>query len=238
MSQYPVSILSTKLHRLAIIRDLYGSRAQTIINTLLSFDAFFAWYFNLKESVDHDAPLDEKEAHALRNMQLAIDMQEIFERSSIRKHGSYMPHAAVFKMTRDIIKVGDIWRYCLSALELQNATTKRVAKSGGSFRQTMSTSGETRRGHEGTVSKTIGYRTSQCISVLRKLLAGSVLRRGDGVIALPENRRRERLLGVGRTKLTSKWVKLEVANREYIPRQDTCIKAFVRSLAAQNTTEQ
>ena len=149
-----------------------------------------------------------------------------------------MPHAAVFKMTRDIIKVGDIWRYCLSALELQNASTKRVAKSGGSCRQTMSTSSETRRGTLGTVSKTVGYRTSQCLSVLRKLLAGSVLRMGDGVITLPENRRRERLLGVGRTKLTSKWVKQEVANRDYNPREDTCIKAFVRSLAAQNPPEQ
>ena len=118
-----------------------------------------------------------------------------------------MPHAAVFKMTRDILKVGDIWRYCLPALELQNAATKRVAKSGGSCRQKMSTSGETRRGALGTVSKTVGYRTTQCLSVLRKLLAGSVLRMGDGVITLPESRRRERLLGVGRTKLTSKWVK-------------------------------
>ena len=62
------------------------------INSLLSFDGFFIWYFNLKESVDHDAPLSEKEAHALKNCQAAIDMMEIFERSSIPKHGSFMPH--------------------------------------------------------------------------------------------------------------------------------------------------
>ena len=223
---------------LAIIRELFGSRAETIINSLLSFDGFFIWYFNLKESVEHDAPLSEKEAHALKNCQAAIDMMEIFERSSIRKHGSFMPHGAIFKTTRDIIKVGDIWRYCLSALELQNAETKRVAKSGGSCRQKMSTSSQTRRGLLGTISSTVGYATTQCISTLRKLLGAATLRRGDGVIALPESRRRERLLGVGRTKLASKWVKSEVLHSDYNPRLDTCIKAFVRALAAQNTPEQ
>ena len=29
---------------LKVIRDLFGSRAQIIINSLLAFDAFFAWY--------------------------------------------------------------------------------------------------------------------------------------------------------------------------------------------------
>ena len=223
---------------LAIIRELFGSRAETIINSLLSFDGFFIWYFNLKESVDHDAPLSEKEAHALKNCQAAIDMMEIFERSSIRKHGSFMPHGAIFKTTRDIIKVGDIWRYCLSALELQNAETKRVAKSGGSCRQKMSTSSQTRRGVLGAITSTVGYATTQCISTLRKLLGAATQRRGDGVIALPESRLRERLLGVGRTKLASKWVKSEVLRSDYNPRQDTCIKAFVRALAAQNIPEQ
>ena len=65
------------------------------------------------------------------NMRRAIDMHAIYERASIRKHGSYMPHGAIFKLTRDILKVGDVWRFCLSSLELQNAETKRVAKSGG-----------------------------------------------------------------------------------------------------------
>ena len=65
-----------------------------------------------------------------------------------------------------------------------------------------------------------------------------MLRRGDGVIALPECRRKERLLVVGRTKLAPKWVKSEILNRDYNPRQDTCIKAFVRLLAAQNPTPQ
>ena len=71
------------------------------------------------------------------------------------------------------------------------------------------------------------------ISTLRKLLGARVLRRGDGIIALPESRRKERLLA-GRTKLMSKLVKMEVLMRDYDPRLDTAIKAFVRLLAAQD----
>ena len=150
---------------------------------------------------------------------------------------------AIFKTTRDIIKVGDIWRYCLSALELQNAETKRVAKSGGSSRQQMSTAGVTRRSGRsdnivGVVTATVGYATTQCISTLRKLLGASQLRRGDGVIALPESRRKDRLLNVGRTTLASKYVKSEVLCRDYNPRLDTCVKAYVRLLAAQNVPHQ
>ena len=70
------------------------------------------------------------------------------------------------------------------------------------------------------------------ISTLRKLLGAQLLRRGDGVIALPDSRRKERLLA-GRTKLASKEVKMEVLMRDYNPREDTCIRAFVRLLAAQ-----
>ena len=228
---------------IAVIRDLFGSRAQTLINTLLAFDGFFLWYFHLKQSVEHDAELSVKEAHALESCRRAIDMHEIYERASIRKHGSFMPHAAIYKTPRDILKVGDIWRYCVSALELQNAETKRVAKSGGSCRQQFSTAGTTRRSGradnvEGVVTATVGYATTQCISTLRKLLGASMLRRGDGIIALPENRRKERLLGVGRTKLNSKLAKMEVLTRDYNPRLDTCIKAFVRLLAAQTTPHQ
>jgi hypothetical protein len=102
----------------------------------------------------------------------------------------------------------------------------------------MSSSSQTRRGLLGAVSSTVGYATTQCISTLRKLLGAATLRRGDGVISLPESRRKERLLGVGRTKLASKWVKSEVLSRDYNPRKDTCIKAFVRALAAQNIPEQ
>ena len=77
-------------------------------------------------------------------MQNAIDMHEIFERVSIRNHGSFLPHGAIFKVTQDILEVGDVWAFNLSPLELQNAETKRTANSGGSRRLQMSSEGETR----------------------------------------------------------------------------------------------
>ena len=58
------------------------------------------------------------------------------------------------------------------------------------------------------------------------LLGARVLRRGDGIIALPESRRKERLLA-GRTKLASKLVKMEVLMRDYDPRLDTAIKRLL-----------
>ena len=65
-----------------IIRDVYGSRAQTIINALLAFDAFFAWYYPLK---NHSLKLFDTdtvklEQRALDNCRSAIDMHESFER--------------------------------------------------------------------------------------------------------------------------------------------------------------
>ena len=93
---------------------------------------------------------------------------------------------------------------------------------------------------EGTVAPPKGYPTTAALSVLRHMLATQVLRRGDGIIATPESRRKERLFGVhgrGRTKCLSAGIKLEKlqtptlhATPDYDPRSDSCIKAFVRSL--------
>ena len=128
---------------LAMIRDLFGSRANTTINCLLAFDAYFAWYYPLKKSVPFRCEMPKRDARALDNARRAIDMHEIFERITIRKHKSFLPHGAIYKMTRDILEVGDVWATDLSALELNNAEVKRVAKSGGSRHLTISTSGQT-----------------------------------------------------------------------------------------------
>ena len=69
------------------------------------------------------------------------------------------------------------------------------------------------------------------ISTLKRLLGAQMLRRGDGVLALPDSRRKERLLA-GRTSLATSMVKLEKLAQDYKPRFDTCIKAFARTLAA------
>ena len=57
---------------------------------------------------------------------------------------SFMPHGAVFKMTRDILSVGDIWAGDLSPLELQNAETKRVAESSGARNLELTSEGQMR----------------------------------------------------------------------------------------------
>lgn len=233
---------------LGIIRELYGSRAQTIINTLLSFDAYFAWYYPLKESIPFLAPVPERELHALRCCRAAIDMYEMFERVSIRNHQSFLPHGAVYKVPRDILRVGDVHAVNLSPLELHNAETKRTAQAAASRRLTMASSGETRRPMRGSqegperLVPTKGYSTSMALSTLKKLLAQRYLRRGDGIIATPESRRKERLFGehgMGRSSRLCTNVKLEkLRGNKYEPREDTCVAAFVRLLAVASSTDE
>ena len=231
---------------IAMIRRLYGSRAQTIINALLAFDAYFAWYYPLKESIPLYAETSAKRARALDNCCAAIDMSEIFERVSVRRHKSFLPHGAIYKVTRDILKVGDVWAFSTSSLELQNAETKRVATTSASRRQELSTSGLTiipmRGTHEGPAQLRVtkGYSTTFALSLLNHMLATAYLRQGEGVYAMPDSRRKERLLnGTGRLTLQSTGVKLEklaLANvdvgESYEPTLDTCVKAFVRLIAA------
>ena len=147
-------------------------------------------------------------------------------------------HGAVYKVTRDILKVGDVWATDLSKLELHNADTKRTAKTGGSKRTETCGSGQSikpLRVKEGPalLVTTKGYSTSLSISTLRKLLSLQYLRRGDGIIATPQSREKERLFGetgTGRLTLPSTGNKYE-ALLEYSPQADTCIKAFVHLLA-------
>ena len=225
---------------LEMIHNLYGSRAQTIINTLLAFDAYFAWYYPLKESIPLLAPMAVREERALDNMRSAIDQHEILERVTIRNHKSFLPHGAIFKVTQDILEVGDIWAFNVSPLELQNAETKRVASTGGarniSFRKEGRAHVPVKQGKEGpaNLSMTKGYKTSQALSTLNKLLAANMLRRGNGLYTTPASRRKERLFGVtgsGRTSARRAGVKLENLAVDYRPQLDTVLKAYVRLLA-------
>ena len=81
---------------------------------------------------------------------------------------------------------------------------------------------------------TRGYGTTMALSTLNKLLGAQILRSGDGVHSIPESRRRERLFGAsaaGRTKALSTGVKIEKLGKDYEPREDSCMRAFVRLLA-------
>lgn len=226
---------------LEMIRKLFGSRAQTIINCLLAFDAYFDWYYALtNDRIPLFCEMSLREERALDNMTLAINMHEIFERVTIRKHCSYLPHGAIYKVTRDILTVGDVMAFSLSALELQNAETKRVASTGGSRRLTMSATGMKRAplkqgGIAGPASlvRTKGYSSSQAISVLNNLLTAQKLRLGDGI----QTRRAERLMSDGRVTLSSSGCNIEKLGADYDPRQETCVKAFVRLLSTRAIQE-
>ena len=85
-----------------------------------------------------------REDRTFQNMCLAIDMQEIFERVSIKAHGSFLPHGAVFKTTRDILRVADVHAFRLLKLELHNAHTKRTATNGASRTLELRDSGKAR----------------------------------------------------------------------------------------------
>lgn len=183
--------------------------------------------------------MQTREERALDNCRRAIDMQEMFERVAIHNHGSFLPHGAVFKVSRDILSVADVHAHDMSALELQNSDNKRVFESGGARHLTTSKEGTTRKkdgngGYRLVVTK--GYSATAATSVLFKLLAVQKLRQGDGQIAMPASRRGERLFGSGFIATgRSTLVKLEPHGEDgadYDPSLDTCLNAFVRLLAA------
>ena len=229
---------------LATIRKLFGSRAQTLINSLLAFDAFLVWYYIFKfDTPAFLCPMEQREAHAFKLCRAAIDMHEAFERIGIRRHKSYLPHGAIYKMPREILRLGSTWAVCCSSLELQNAETKRIAASSGSRSLEKRDSGMQRTvGKDGEQKRTAtkGNSTTMSLSTLNGLLTTKYLRQGDGIVSIPATRRAERVFGqfgTGRTRLRGLG-KLETANADYVPRWDTCLKAFVCELACRAAAEQ
>eukprot|EP00965_Chrysotila_dentata_P024099 798691-Pleurochrysis_carterae.AAC.1 len=98
--------LSADVDELRAIRDMFGSRAQTLINVLLSCEAYSLWHFPFVASTPLFCEHTLREARAFHNMRAATDMVEIFERVSIRSHKSFLPHGAVYKvLSRDILEV-------------------------------------------------------------------------------------------------------------------------------------
>ena len=211
---------------------------------MLSFDRYFNWFYPYKASVPFMCPMPQREQRALDNCRAAIDMHEIFERVTIRNHKSFLMHGAIFKCTRDILTLGNPWAVDLSKLEMQNAESKRVATAAGSRRMQTTTSGMARkpmgRVHEGPARLVVtkGYSTTMALSTLNNLLATQYLRRGDGIVATPLSRRKEKLFGStgsGRTRHLSTGIKIEKLDSDYNPRDDTCLEAFIRLLAVQNS---
>ena len=81
-----------------LLKETYGSCANTAIRTAFAFDAYFSWYYAWRNKVPLDATQEDKERRALENMQLAVDMHDMFERVSLGRHGAFMPHAASIRL--------------------------------------------------------------------------------------------------------------------------------------------
>jgi len=79
-----------------------------------------------------------------------------------------------------------------------------------------------------------GCGTTMAVSTLKHLIISQKLKRGNGPegVCMPASRRNERLFGLsGRSSYRSNGIKLEKLGDDYEPRDDSCIKAFVRLLA-------
>ena len=176
-------------------------------------------------------------------MQKAIVMTEAFERVSICNHKSFLPHLAIFKVTKNIRDVGDVHAFNLSPLELQNADTKRTASSNGTRTLQTTSVASTKLKGTGTTVDTKGYASTMALSTLNHLLVSRYLQNGDGIFATPVSRRAERLFGVHATGRASharsgdKLSKMLAGDAWYDPRKDTCVKAFVRLMAEVATLE-
>eukprot|EP00965_Chrysotila_dentata_P046001 1528831-Pleurochrysis_carterae.AAC.1 len=126
---------------LAQIRAAFPLHADLILNSLLSFDGLLSLWFHVKEPIIYMAPEAERAARALGTCRKsnalspklgdahlqAIFYHEIIKRVSQRANKSLYIHGFLVKVPRVQPAIGDESAVGISALELQNAETKRTA---------------------------------------------------------------------------------------------------------------
>jgi len=225
---------------LALIRDTFGSRGNTLIGIICAWDAYLRWYrANGSHEVEFlDTNVDAVEQHALRCCQLAIEQQEAFERVSGKAHKSFLPHLAVFKITRDKLRVGDNTKADMSALELLHAEVMRTARQQApknkEIRGAYVANNPAKPGAEGAGTHAVrgGGEATMTVSTLKTLLGRKALIAGACPWAMPLSRRGERLMVDGRMTLRRRAVRVESLNDDYRPEEDTVMEAFVRGLRA------
>ena len=102
---------------LAIIQKMFGSCAQTLINSLLACVRLLGLVLHLQVRCAPAflCPVEQRETHAFKLCRAAIDMHECFERVGIRRHKSFLPHGAIFKIPREILRLGNTWAVCCSS---------------------------------------------------------------------------------------------------------------------------
>ena len=164
----------------------------------------------------------------------------MIERVSQRDSKSWYPHGYIYKVPRMQLDIGDDTAISLSALELNNAETKRAASKNGSkhveFKQHETLVYPLKAGTEGPIMPVQRKSTTSSLATQTHhfLCSQQLLRRNGEGIAM---RRTERLFGVsgtGRSKLARSVHSGRGAQAAYEPRKDTVLKAFVRLIRGED----
>jgi len=217
---------------------------------LLTADAMMAQFWTALYAYHPDVSLtcsqEVVDEFALAMCRCSCDYQEMLIRVSAGALKAYYSHGFAKRVIAQIFLVKDMWAYNLSALELNNAATKRTATSNASKHLTTTTEGTTTAPagrnqvkaaeEEGSTLKTKvvitkGYSTSMAYqTVTHRGAALEVKRSGTGIAS----RETERLFGVfgpGRVKRQRAGPKLANMGKVYLdPIDDTALACFIRRM--------
>ena len=137
-----------------------------------------------------------------------------------------------------VLEVGDVEAFDTSPLELQNAESKRTARSTGATNHTKIPEGLSQRGPRKKLAAAGLYKVAEraattASTTLKKVVAIKYLRRGKAgaPATIPAERRTERTFGstgTGRAKLECLGVKLQNSRQETSLRDDSVLLALTR----------
>tara|TARA_B100000524_G_scaffold18871_1_gene9734 strand:- start:18 stop:671 length:654 start_codon:yes stop_codon:yes gene_type:complete len=207
-----------------LLKKMYGNWANTAIRTALAFDAYLLWYYSWKKSSPRCHAKGQGDARAVEHA-LAVGMHEIFERVSVVQHGSFMPHVAIYKITQSILEVSDVEAFDTSPLEMQNAESKRRARSTCATNRTTILEGLSQRGPRKKSGPAGLYQVAARVATtatttLKKAVTSINLQRGKpgAPATIPAERRTERTFGstgTGRSKPGRSGVKFQQTSQVY-----------------------
>eukprot|EP00965_Chrysotila_dentata_P187801 6172356-Pleurochrysis_carterae.AAC.1 len=126
---------------LQAIRDKYHASAERLLSMLLTFDALFAFRKVMRLRYDASSRV-EREQYALLFAQSHRMFWEQLERASGGQHKSAYMHAVQLKAVMQMVELGDLWDFSLSALESYHAEVGRVADRTGCRRINADVDGE------------------------------------------------------------------------------------------------
>eukprot|EP00965_Chrysotila_dentata_P234851 6200410-Pleurochrysis_carterae.AAC.1 len=145
------------LDSLCAIRRRYGESSERLIAMLLTFDSLFNFRKVMRLRFDAASAGERAERalhfartralhlcllHCCCTVQMDRVFYEQFERVSLGQHHSKYPHAVQYKAVAQMLEIGDLWPFSLSALESYHAEVGRVADRTGCKRISADKAGE------------------------------------------------------------------------------------------------